>query len=144
MEELLDALEKKGLWLSKIVNVSRRFLKEANENSEIALENLDTFDQNRESLVKMTLHAENKIVDIMRKDKSLRPDAEQSKLIENYIADYQKKLEEMQRIDSEILTILDTLKVEQKAKISDLQKGKRALANYRGRSTNRSNFDVQL
>ncbi len=144
MEELLEALAKKSLWLHKIISVSQKFLEEVKANPDLALENLDTFDQNRESLVKMTINAENQIISIMRQQKNLTPNKEQSRKIEFYIQEYQEKLRKMRRIDSEILPILDTLKIEQKTKIYNLQKGKRALSNYRGQVKSRSNFDVQL
>ncbi len=144
MKDLLNALEKKKLWMTKLVSISARFIEEYRSNPDQALEELDTFDQNRESLVKMTMNSENDILKLMQGPTKFRPNEEEPERVRDYIELYEKKLNEMQCIDSEIIQILDTLKIDQKEKLSDLNKGKRALDNYRGNTKNRSNFDVQL
>lgn len=144
LNKLLEILRQKELWLSKILDVNLRFIQMHKKNPNEALDDLDRFDQNRESLVKMVISTETKIIDLLRQCKGHQPTAAQRNQIQNYITSFEKKHSEMLSLDSEILTILDTLKVEQESKLNGLQKGKKALDKYKGRTSNHSNFDVQL
>lgn len=144
MEKLLEALDKKKIWMNKLVAISKRYCDELNKNSSQAIESLDSFDNNRESLVRMIAATESTILAEIPNAALATVSPETKQIISDHIAHFDKKFAEMRCVDSEILEILDTLRDEQKRKISDLRKGKNALENYRGQRALRSNIDVQL
>lgn len=130
MTEILDKLAEKNYWCRKFVATNEAFLSCLKHAPDIALEELDFFYNNRESLLKIIESVDSKIQDCL--DRQIPGVAEPNFALKTteIIQEKNQLVQKILLLDEEIISLLEIEKIKQGERLSALNKGKKALAKY--------------
>lgn len=132
MKPLFKLLDDKNYWFRKYLAANEAFFLALQHAPDVALDELDLFYGNRESLLKIIEDLENKVQ--KEADKPEWSDSVSTAdltRIQAYIREKDSYIARIVQLDTDIIAIMETLRTEGLEKAKHLAKGKKALANYK-------------
>lgn len=145
MTKLLKALEDKNYWYSKYLASNEAFLQALRHAPEVAIDELELFHGNRESLLKILENLDKKIqVELERPEWQGEVSSEVRTLIQRFIREKDSLIAKIVELDTEILGTMETLRTEGLEKLKLLSKGKKALANYKSSPNYNEKIDKRI
>jgi len=146
MTELYKNLESKNFWYKKYLACTEAFLLAVRHAPEIALDELELFYGNRESLLKIMDSIDEKIeaaASSERKNGREFNTAETTK-IQFYLREKDSIVQKIIALDKELMTEIEALRAKREEKIKLLAKGNRALAKYRSAGEGSEKIDKRI
>lgn len=132
MKKLYKLLEDKNYWYQKYLSTNEAFIVALKHAPEAALEELELFYGNRESLLKIIEKLDLKVQEeLSQRIWQGEPSSEARTLIQRFIREKDALIVKIVELDKEILGTMELLQAEGLEKIKLLAKGKKALANYK-------------
>lgn len=143
---LFKLLKDKNYWYSKYLNANEAFLQALLHAPEVALDELELFYGNRESLLKIIENVDQNIqIELEGADwKAKTPTSADKTLIQQYIRDKDSIIKKIVELDGQILVRMEELKLEGMEKIRALSKGKKALSGYRANANNNDKLNKRV
>ena len=145
MRSLFKLLEDKNFWYGKYLASNEAFLQALKHAPEVALDELELFYGNRESLLKILEDLDKKV------DEHLagpfwqgEATSEERTHIQRYIREKDSVIQRIVELDEEILGLLNGLRAAGAEKLKALGKGKKALAKYRSASNHSEKIDKRV
>ena len=133
MSQIIKLLENKNFWLNKYLSCNEAFLQALKHAPDIALEELELFYGNRESLLKIMADIDKKIQlcvdDPEARHKEIS--GEDKTRINFFLREKDSMLTRIVELDAEIIGLLEILKAQSGEKLNSLSKAKKALAKYK-------------
>ena len=146
MTELYKHLEAKNFWYKKYVLCTEAFLVAIRHAPEIALDELELFYGNRESLLKILDSFDEKIqafvTEAERMGKELT--SEQSTKVTYLLREKDSLVSRIVALDKELMASIDELRTKGEEKLKLLAKGKKALAKYKSSSEANEKIDKRV
>lgn len=139
MKAIIKLLENKNYWLKKYVACNEAYLQALRHAPELAVEELELFYGNRESLLKIMAGIDKELqakVDAADAAGSAANSGDKTK-INFQIREKDSMLSRIIDLDAEIIGLLDKIKEENQKMLGNLNRTKKALAKYK--STNKYN-----
>ncbi len=131
MSPLYKMLEDKNYWYRKYLACSEAFLVGLRHAPEVALEELELFYGNRESLLKIIEGLDFKIDEFLQTSPVTNPSTEEQTKVQYYVREKDSIIERVLLLDHEIITGIEALQALGAEKMKLLAKGKKALAKYK-------------
>lgn len=133
MNQLCKLLEDKNYWYKKYLACTEAFVTALRHAPDVALDEIELFYGNRESLLKILANLDGKIQEIVGEiEKSGRePNSDQFTKIKFQLREKDSIIEKIVQLDKEMMLEIETLRVKSEEKLKLLAKGKKALANYK-------------
>lgn len=132
MKQLFKLLEDKNYWYAKYLNSNEAFLQALTHAPEVAIDELELFYGNRESLLKILEDLDQKIQVLLNESESaFEPNSADRTIIQRFIREKDSMIQRIVEIDEKILHLMEKLKSEGLEKLKLLGKGKKALAKYK-------------
>lgn len=147
MNRLYKLLEDKNYWYRKYLGCNEAFLIAIKHAPDIALDELDLFYGNRESLLKILENLDEKIqraLTSMEWQGISCLDSEARTKVQFYIREKDSILAKVIELDKEIIVTLESLRGQGAEKIKALMKGKKALANYKSSGKYNEKIDKRV
>lgn len=143
---LYKLLEDKLYWYKKYLSCNEAYLIAIRHAPEIAIDEIDLFYGNRESLLKILEATDERIQEEMAQssEKNLSFNSEQKTKIQYYIREKDSIIERIISLDKEIITELDRVHAEGLGKLASLTKGKKVLSNYKSGSSSNKKLDKRV
>ena len=132
MKKLYKLLEDKNYWYGKYLSSNQAFILALKHAPEVALDELELFYGNRESLLKILEKLDLKVQEeLAQPEWQKTPTTEESTRIQFLIREKDAMILKIVELDTEILGTMEILKAEGLEKMKLLAKGKKALAKYK-------------
>jgi len=132
VKKLYKLLEDKNYWYKKYLSTNEAFIVALKHAPETALEELELFYGNRESLLKIIEKLDLKVQEELAQPVwQGEPSSEARTLIQRFIREKDALIVKIVELDKEILGTMELLQSEGLEKIKLLAKGKKALAKYK-------------
>lgn len=145
MTNLYKLLEDKNYWYKKYLASNEAFLQALVHAPEVALDELELFHGNRESLLKILEDLDAKIQkEVAGPQWKKEPSSEERTRIQHYIREKDSLIMKIVELDNEILGTMDKLKAGGLEKIQHLSKGKKALAKYKSTFNYNDKIDKRI
>lgn len=146
IQQLYKHLEDKNFWYKKYLSTTEAYLVALRHAPEIALDELELFYGNRESLLKILDSLDEKIQQeanqVERNTVALN--AEQQTKVQYYLREKDSIVTRIVELDKELMAELEELKAKGEAKLKLLAKGKKALAKYKSSSETSEKIDKRV
>jgi hypothetical protein len=146
MTKVFKMLEDKNFWYGKYLACTEAFLAALRHAPGIALEQLELFYGNRESLLKILDDLDKKLEkELAQEEKTLTElSSEQATKFQYYLREKDSIIEKIVLLDKEIMDGIDVLREHGAEKLKRLAKGKKALANYKSASDHNEKIDKRV
>ncbi len=146
MNEILKYLELKNYWFKKFLVSCEAFLLDIRKNPDISAESLDILQGNRERLLRIIKRTEDKLQSALNAPEMRKyiPNSEQKTKIQFHMREKDSILAQILETDHEILSLIDAAKAQTESKMKSLQKGKKAISNYKSSVRSSDNLDKQV
>lgn len=145
MTKLFKALEEKNYWYGKYLASNEAFLQALRHAPEVALDELELFYGNRESLLKILENLDQKIqAELAGPEWQGEASSETRTQIQRFIREKDSMIAKIVELDTEILGTMETLRTEGLEKLKLLSKGKKALANYKSSLNYNEKIDKRI
>jgi len=132
VKKLYKLLEDKNYWYGKYLSSNQAFILALKHAPEVALDELELFYGNRESLLKILEKLDLKVQEeLAQPEWQKTPTTEESTRIQFLIREKDAMILKIVELDTEILGTMEILKAEGLEKMKLLAKGKKALAKYK-------------
>jgi hypothetical protein len=142
---LYKLLEDKNYWYSKYLAGNEAFLQALRHAPEVALEELELFHGNRDSLLNIIDNLEEKIQqELLEQNWKGDLTTEQTTRIQYFIREKDSMIRRIVELDSEILELMESIRSEGLEKIRLLAKGKKALAKYKSALNYNDKIDKRI
>ena len=146
MIQLYKPLEDKNYWYKKYLLCTEAYLVALRHAPEIALDELELFYGNRESLLKILDSLDEKIqehvIQVERMGAELN--TEQSTKVQFFLREKDSLVAKIVDLDKELMREIEALKAKGEAKLKLLAKGRRALAKYRSSGQSNEKIDKRV
>ena len=146
MNHLIKHLEDKAFWYKKYLHANEAFLSALKHAPDIALDELDLFYGNRESLLKILEDLDQKIQiclnNLERTDQDANSD--QKTKIHYYIREKDTVIQRIVELDKEIIDTLEEVRTRGIAKARALTEGKKALSGYKSGQFKNERLDKRV
>lgn len=146
MTHLYKLLEQRNYWYGKYLNCTSAFQTALKHAPEIALQELELFYGNRDSLLKILEGIDTKIDELFA-----APEwqvhaytSEQTARIQRFIQEKDSVVEKIVAIDKIVILELERIQLDGKAKMQALLKGKKALAKYKSEPKHNEKIDKRV
>jgi len=142
MQKLYKLLEDKNYWYKKYLGCNEAFLIALKHAPEVAIDEIDLFYGNRESLLKILEDLDEKVqkeLSLPHWKKAEIGSADRTK-IQFLLREKESILQRIVELDKEVISQIEEIHVQGQEKIKQLTKGKKALANYK--SSNKYNAKI--
>lgn len=146
MTPLFKLLEDKNYWYAKYLACTEAFLAALKHAPEIAIDELELFYGNRESLLKILDDLDQK-VDIWLAEehrKGTQATSEQSTKVQYYIREKDSIINKIVMVDKEVIDGIELLRSQGAEKLRLLSKGKKALAKYKSTMNHNEKIDKRV
>lgn len=143
MSTLFKLLEDKLHWYRKYLGCNEAYLMALRHAPDIALDEVELFYGNRESLLKILEDLDRKIQTKINTDKRESNTDERTK-IQYYIREKDSIIERIVELDTAILSLMDSLKEQGAEKIKALSNGKKVLSKYKSSTTKNDKLDKRV
>ncbi|NUM87899.1 MAG: hypothetical protein HUU37_01720 [Bdellovibrionales bacterium] len=146
MTEIIKLLEQRNSWIAKYLKANEAFLAALSHAPEMAIEELDFFYGNRESLLKIIGSLDQRIRNLLDKGGALlsMEDSAVHTKTNRLLREKDSMVAAIVAMDEKIISGLERLRQENEGKISKLAKGKKALAKYRSSHKHNDKIDKQV
>lgn len=145
MNRLFKALEDKNYWYSKYLASNEAFLQALRHAPEVAIDELELFHGNRESLLKILEGLDKKVQELLAEPEwQGEVSSEARTRIQRYIREKDSMIAKIVELDTEILGTMEILRTEGLEKLKLLSKGKKALANYKSSFNYNEKIDKRI
>ena len=132
MKELFKLLEDKNYWYGKYLMSNEAFLQALLHAPEVALDELELFYGNRESLLKIIENLDQKVqLQLAGPKWQGEIPSEARTLLQRHIREKDSIIAKIVELDTQIMGTMETLQAEGLEKLKLLSKGKKALAKYK-------------
>jgi hypothetical protein len=132
VKKLYKLLEDKNYWYGKYLSGNLAFVAALKHAPEVALDELELFYGNRESLLKIIEKLDERVQqELATPEWQKMPSSEESTRIQYLIREKDAMILKIVELDTEILGTMDILRTEGLEKIKLLANGKKALAKYK-------------
>ena len=145
MSELLKLLETKNYWFQKFLLTCEKFIVSLKENQDKAIDGLELFEKNRESLLNIIRKTDHKIK-MLLDEQEMREcilGSEQKTKINYFMREKDSILSQILKIDNEIISMIEIIKNESFAKLKKLETGKKTISKYKS-SKKQSSIDKRV
>ncbi len=145
MKNLYQLLEDKNYWYKKYVYSNEAFLQALTHAPEVALDELDLFYGNRESLLKILENLDTKIhKELDSPQWQKEPTSTELTRIQQYLREKDSFISRIVELDGEILALMEKIRAEGLEKIKQLEKSKKALAKYKSAHNYNDKIDKRV
>ena len=146
MTLLYKHLEDKNFWYKKYLACTEAFLVALRHAPEIALDELELFYGNRESLLKILDSLDEKIQAFVTEAerKGTEFNTAQSTKVQYYLREKDPIVARIVDLDRELMNSLDELRAKGEEKLKLLAKGKKALAKYKSSGQGNEKIDKRV
>lgn len=133
MTNLFALFDQKIYWYKKYLHSNEAFLQALMHAPEIAIEELDFFYGNRESLLKILESLDTKIQKELQSVAPLDSECNSAEVtkIQFYLREKDSIIKRVLELDSQIISSLEAIKAGDEQKLRALTNGKRALSGYK-------------
>lgn len=143
--ELSKSLSQRLDWYVKFLTLTRNFVEQARRSPESAVEDLDYFLNNRQSLLGIIASHEKKITLYLESTKLIDGEGKEvGPQILKLTQDTNALIRESIRLDEELDRILERQRVASLAKIKALRNGQKVISSYRQEGLEAEHLDVHL
>jgi len=146
MIKIYKLLEDKNSWYRKYLACTNAFLTALRHAPEIALDELELFYGNRESLLKilagLDLKIQEQLAFVERQGAEIT--TEQSTKVQYHLREKDSIVEQIIMVDNELMAEIETLRTQGADKIKLLSKGKKALAKYKSANNHNEKIDKRV
>jgi hypothetical protein len=143
MTELCGHLEDKNFWYKKYLACTESYLVALRHAPDIALDELDLFYGNRESLLKildsLDVKIEKSLLELDRKGH--QANSEQHTKVQHLLREKESIVSRIVCLDKELMEEIEVLRAKGEEKIKLLAKGKKALAKYKSPAQGNEKID---
>lgn len=140
--QLLRLLEEKNYWYRKYLSSNEAFSQALTHAPEVALEELELFYGNRESLLKIIERIDARVQSAIQAEPLIT--STQRTLIQAHIREKDSIIKRIVELDSHIIAKIDALKALGEEKLRLLAKGKKALAKYKSNTNYNEKLDKRV
>jgi len=146
MTLIYKLLEDKNSWYTKYLLCTEAFLAGVRHAPEIALDELELFYGNRESLLKILDGLDKKISERMAElnRHGLELNSEQKTKIQFHLREKDAIVGKIVLLDEELMAEIEKLRLRGEEKIKQLSKGKKALAKYKSAPNHNEKIDKRV
>lgn len=145
MNPIYKLLEDKNYWYGKYLNGNEAFLQALKFAPEVALDELDLFHGNRESLLKILEDLDKRVQECLESPTGKRDfSSEERTHIQRYIREKDSVIVRILELDKEIMELLDLFRADGTEKMKLLAKGKKALAKYKSSHNYSDKIDKRI
>lgn len=144
--DVIKLLEQRNSWITKYLKANEAFLAALNHAPEMAIEELDFFYGNRESLLKIIGSLDQKIKNILDKNGALLTvdDSVVRTKVNHLLREKDSMVALIVDLDEKIIQGLELLRSQSGEKLAKLSQGKKALAKYRSSNKHSDKLDKQV
>ncbi len=142
MNSLHKLLEDKNYWYKKYLGCNEAFLVALKHAPEVAIDEIDLFYGNRESLLKILEDLDKKVQEELSRPQWKKTEissADRTK-VQYLLREKDSILQRIVDLDKELISQIEEIYSQGQEKIKQLTKGKKALANYK--SSNKYNAKI--
>jgi hypothetical protein len=146
MNEVLRLLEVKNYWFNKFLSLCDKFIVELKSHPDKVIDELDLFEKNRQSLLNIIKRTEEK-VQFLLSTETLRvyvPSSAEKTKINFLLREKDSVLNQIIKLDSEIIALMEKMKKEDEEKMKALEKGKKLISKYKSNSPVKKQVDQQV
>ncbi len=145
MKKLFKLLEDKNYWYQKYLLSNEAYLQALIHAPEVAVEELELFYGNRESLLKILEDLDRKVQEqISAQGTTFEPHSADRTVIQRFIREKDSMIHRIVEIDEKILSLMEKLQAEGIEKLKLLGKGKKALAKYKSSHNYSDKIDKRI
>ncbi len=133
MNEIIKLLEDKNQWYRKYLACTEAFVAALRHAPEVALDEMELFYGNRESLLKILDSLDTKIQALVEENERMAPEVStaQTTKVQFHLREKETIVEKIVLLDKEMMEEIELLRTKGEEKLKLLAKGKRALAKYK-------------
>ena len=146
MTRLYKHLEDKNYWYKKYLACTEAYLVALRHAPEIALDELELFYGNRESLLKILDSLDVKVDEEVKlaEKHGTEWNTKQHTRIQQYLREKDSTVGRIVELDKELMAEIEALKAKGEEKLKLLAKGKKALAKYKSSSETNEKLDKRV
>jgi hypothetical protein len=146
MSQVYKYLEDKNGWYRKYLACTEAFLSAVKHAPDIALDELELFYGNRESLLKILDDLDRKIQELVAREEKMGTEfsSEQVTKIRYHLREKDSIIEQIILVDKELMSAIDVLRVQGAEKLKLLSKGKKALSGYKSENNRNEKIDKRV
>lgn len=146
MTQLYKCLEDKNGWYRKYLACTEAFLSAIRHAPEIALDELELFYGNRESLLKILDALDKKIQELVAREERMGTEfsTEQVTKVRYHLREKDSIIERIILVDKELMQEIDALRIQGAEKLKLLSKGKKALSGYKSENNRNEKIDKRV
>lgn len=146
MTQIYKLLEEKNGWYRKYLACTEAFLAAVRHAPEIALDELELFYGNRESLLKILDSLDKKIQELVAQEERRGTEfsTEQTTKVRYHLREKDSIIERIILVDKELMEEIETLRVHGAEKLKLLSKGKKALSGYKSENNRNEKLDKRV
>lgn len=146
MNQIHKLLEDKNSWYRKYLACTEAFLSALRHAPEIALDEIELFYGNRESLLKILASLDHKIEEqvAVEQKKGTEPNTDQNTKTQFHLREKDSIIERIIVVDKEMMAEIDSLRSQGSEKLKLLSKGKKALAKYKSTNNHSEKIDKRV
>ncbi len=146
MNPIYKFLEDKNAWYRKYLACTEAFLSAIRHAPDIALDELELFYGNRESLLKIMDGLDKKIQEAVAQAErnGIEFSSEQITKIRYHLREKDSIIEQIIAVDRELMAEIDNLRLHGAEKLKLLSKGKKALSKYKSENNRNEKIDKRV
>lgn len=146
IQQLYKHLEDKNFWYRKYLACTEAYLVALRHAPEIALDELELFYGNRESLLKILDSLDEKVQEFVNEAERMgtQLNTEQQTKVQYHLREKDSVVARIVDLDKELMSEIETLKAKGEEKLKLLAKGKKALAKYKSSSGANERIDKRV
>lgn len=146
MNQIYKVLEDKNNWYRKYLACTEAFLSALRHAPEIALDEIELFYGNRESLLKILDSLDKKIEELVAQEerKGTQLSTDQITKTQFHLREKDSIIERIIVVDKEMMAAIEALRSQGADKLKLLSKGKKALANYKSTNNHSEKIDKRV
>lgn len=145
MNELFRLLELKNFWFKRFLLICERFVVTLEKDTDAAIEELELFDQNRSSLIKIITGTDEKIQALLEEPAYARrtPSSEDQTRLQYFMREKDSILNQIIKLDSGILAKIELLQKKQQEELNSVGKRRSAVAKFKSGIEQNRELDKQ-
>jgi hypothetical protein len=146
MNRLYKLLEDKNYWYKKYLASNEAFLMALRHAPEIAIDEIELFYGNRESLLKILENLDTKVQELVEtaNTRNSDPSQEEKTKIQFHIREKDSIIEKIVALDTEIIKEIEAIQAQGAEKIKAIVKGKKALSKYKSGGSQSEKLDKRV
>lgn len=146
MNDIIKLLEDKNQWYRKYLACTEAFVAALRHAPEVALDEMELFYGNRESLLKILDSIDTKIQEQIKQVERMAPEVStsQSTKIQFHLREKDSIVEKIVLLDKEMMEEIEILRTKGEEKLKLLAKGKKALAKYKSTGKQNEKIDERV